>query len=196
MGGAPTVLNSIVNSPAGDQKPLPHRVVVMTGGSSPPPHVLFKMEELGFTIIHMYGLTEIGGPATACTWKPEWESLPAEDKAKIKSRQGLHHIGIELDVKDPITMKSVPYDGKTMGEVMFRGNTVMARYYKDPEATDKALAGGWFRSGDLAVRHSDGYVQVKDRSKDIIISGGENISTVEVEAVLFEHPAVFEAREA
>ncbi|ONK79846.1 uncharacterized protein A4U43_C01F10760 [Asparagus officinalis] len=193
MGGAPTVLNSIVNSPAGDRKPLPHKVALMTGGSSPPPQVLFQIEELGFTVIHIYGLTETYGPATACTWKPEWDSLPAEEKARTKSRQGLHHSGIEMDVKDPVTMKSVPQDGKTMGEVMFRGNTVMAGYYKDREATAEALAGGWFRSGDLAVRHDDGYIQLKDRSKDIVISGGENISTIEVESVLFGHPAILEA---
>lgn len=193
MGGAPTVLNSIVNSPAGVKKPLPHRVAVMTGGSAPPPVVLFKMEELGFRVTHIYGLTETYGPATVCTWKPEWDSLPSKEQAMVKSRQGLHHSAIELDVKDPVTMESVPADGKTIGEVLFRGNTVMGGYFKDRKATEEALAGGWFRSGDLAVRHADGYVQLKDRSKDIIISGGENISSIEVETVLYEHPAVLEA---
>ncbi|ONK79838.1 uncharacterized protein A4U43_C01F10640 [Asparagus officinalis] len=193
MGGAPTVLNSIVNSPSRDRKPLPHRVSVITGGAPPPAKVLFKMEELGFNVTHSYGLTETYGPATVCTWKPEWDSLPAEDKARVNSRQGLHHIGIEVDIKDPITMKSVPNDGKTMGEVMFRGNTVMSGYFKDRGATDEALAGGWFRTGDLGVRHDDGYIQLKDRSKDIIISGGENISTIEVESVIFGHPGVLEA---
>ncbi|XP_008781271.1 probable acyl-activating enzyme 1, peroxisomal [Phoenix dactylifera] len=194
MGGAPTVLNMIVNAPMTEQKPLPGRVTVMTGAAPPPPQVLYKMEELGFHVIHSYGLTETYGPGTVCTWKPEWDSLPAEERARLKSRQGLQHLGIEeLDVKDPVTLKSVPADGKTMGEVMFRGNTVMNGYYKDLNATNEALSGGWFRSGDLAVRHADGYVKLKDRSKDIIISGGENISTIEVESVLFSHPAVLEA---
>jgi fatty-acyl-CoA synthase len=129
-----------------------------------------------------------------CTWRPEWDALPAAERAAIKSRQGLHHLGLEVDVKDPATMRSVPADGRTMGEVMFRGNTVMSGYYKDAAATAEAMAGGWLRSGDLAVRHAaDGYVKILDRSKDIIISGGENISTIEVEAALFAHPAVAEA---
>ncbi|XP_020274907.1 probable acyl-activating enzyme 1, peroxisomal isoform X2 [Asparagus officinalis] len=192
MGAAPTVLNSIVNSKPDDRKSLPHKVAVMTGGSAPSPTVLFKMEELGFSVTHIYGLTETYGPATLCTWKPEWDSLSPEEKAKVKARQGLQHTVIEMDVKDPITMKSVPFDGKTIGEIMFRGNTVMSGYYNDEEATKEALAGGWFHSGDLGVRHSDGYVQLKDRSKDIIISGGENISTIEVETVISEHPAVLE----
>lgn len=196
MGGAPTVLGMIVNATAEEQRPLPagRKVTVMTGGAPPPPQVLFRMEEQGFLVIHSYGLTETYGPATVCTWKPEWDALPAEQRAAIKSRQGLHHLGLEVDVKDPATMRSVPADGETMGEVMFRGNTVMSGYYKDGRATAEALAGGWLRSGDLAVRHpGDGYVKIRDRSKDIIISGGENISTIEVEAALFDHPAVVEA---
>ncbi|KAL5208912.1 hypothetical protein ABZP36_033347 [Zizania latifolia] len=195
MGGAPTVLGMIVNATAKEQRPVPggRRVTVMTGGAPPPPQVLFRMEEQGFMVIHSYGLTETYGPATVCTWKPEWDALPAEERARIKSRQGLHHLGLEVDVKDPATMRSVPADAKTMGEVMFRGNTVMNGYYKDAGATADALAGGWFRSGDLAVRQEDGYIKIRDRSKDIIISGGENISTIEVEAALFSHPAVEEA---
>ncbi|GFY95712.1 acyl activating enzyme 1 [Actinidia rufa] len=194
MGGAPTILNMIVNAPAGDRKPLPGKVAVMTGGAPPPPQVLFKMEELGFDVTHSYGLTETYGPGTVCTWKPEWDSLPPEAQAKIKARQGLHHLGMEeVDIKDPVTMKSVPPDAKTMGEVMFRGNTVMNGYLKDSKATQDAFKGGWFRSGDLGVKHPDGYIELKDRSKDIIISGGENISTIEVESVLFSHPAVLEA---
>ncbi|RWW29808.1 hypothetical protein GW17_00005663 [Ensete ventricosum] len=194
MGGAPTVLNMIVNASIADQKPLPGRINVMTGAAPPPPKVLFKMEELGFHVTHSYGLTETYGPGTVCTWKPEWNSLPAEERARVKARQGLQHLGLEeVDVKDPVTMKSVPADAKTIGEVMFRGNTVMCGYYKDMSATKEAMAGGWLRSGDLGVRHADGYIQLKDRSKDIIISGGENISTIEVESVLFSHPAVFEA---
>ncbi|XP_062020026.1 butanoate--CoA ligase AAE1 [Rosa rugosa] len=194
MGGAPTVLNMIVNAPENDRRPLPGKVVVMTGAAPPPSQVLFKMEELGFSVTHAYGLTETYGPGTVCAWKPEWDSLPRDEQAKIKSRQGLQHIGMEeLDVKDPVTMKSVPSDAKTMGEVMFRGNTVMNGYLKDNKSTQDAFEGGWFRSGDLAVRHPDGYIELKDRSKDIIISGGENISTIEVESVLFRHPDVLEA---
>ncbi|KAL6982608.1 putative acyl-activating enzyme 1, peroxisomal [Sarracenia purpurea var. burkii] len=194
MGGAPTVLNMLVNAPASDQKPLFEKVAVMTGGAPPPPQVLFKMKELGFNVTHSYGLTETNGAGTFCAWKPEWDSLPPEAQAKIKSRQGLHHVGLEeVDIKDPTTMKSVPPDAKTLGEVMFRGNTVMNGYLKDSQATQDAFKGGWFRSGDLGVKHADGYIELKDRSKDIIISGGENISTIEVESVLFSHPAVLEA---
>ncbi|KAF2312485.1 hypothetical protein GH714_034844 [Hevea brasiliensis] len=168
MGGAPTVLNMIVNSAVCDQKPLPHKVEVMTG--------------------------ETYGPGTYCAWKPEWDSLPHNERLKLKTRQGVHHLGLEdVDVRDPITEESVPADGKTIGEVVFRGNTVMSGYFKDLEETEKAFRGGWFRSGDLAVKHPDGYIEVKDRLKDIIISGGENISTVEVETVLYSHPAIFEA---
>lgn len=194
MGGAPTVLNMIVSSPAGERKPLPHRVEIMTGGSPPMPKILAKMEELGFNVSHLYGLTETYGPGTHCVWKPEWDSLSLEERAKLKSRQGVQHLGLEgLEVKDPVTMETVPSDGVTMGEVMFRGNTVMSGYFKDLEATRKAFEGGWFHSGDLAVKHPDGYIEVKDRLKDVIISGGENISTVEVERVLCSHKAVFEA---
>uniref|UniRef100_A0A0D9VBF0 4-coumarate--CoA ligase n=2 Tax=Leersia perrieri TaxID=77586 RepID=A0A0D9VBF0_9ORYZ len=201
MGGAPTVLNIIVNATADEQRLLisspetrkTKKITVMTGGAPPPPPVLHKMEEQGFLVIHSYGLTETYGPATVCTWKPEWDTLSPEDRAKIKSRQGLHHHGLIVDVKNPTTMHTVPNDGVTMGEVMFRGNTVMSGYYKDTAATTESLAGGWFRSGDLAVRHEDGYIKILDRSKDIIISGGENISTIEVEAVVFGHPAVEEA---
>lgn len=194
MGGAPTVLNMIVNSPVSDRRPLPSKVEVMTGGSPPPPPILRKMEELGFGVSHLYGLTETYGPGTICTWKPEWDSLPPDERYKLKARQGVQHLGLEeVDIKDPVTMKSVTADGKTMGEVMFRGNTVMSGYLKDEKATEEAFRGGWFRSGDLAVKHPDGYIEMKDRLKDIIISGGENISTVEVETVLYNHPAILEA---
>lgn len=194
MGGAPTVLNMIINAPNHERRRLPGKVSVMTGGAPPPPQVLFRMEELGFDVTHSYGLTETYGPGTVCIWKPEWNSLPREAQAKIKARQGVQHLGIEeLDVKDPVTMKSVPPDAKTMGEVMFRGNTVMNGYLKNMEATKEAFNGGWFRSGDLGVKHPDGYIELKDRSKDIIISGGENISTIEVEAALYSHPSVIEA---
>lgn len=194
MGGAPTVLNMIVNSLENERRPIREMVTVMTGGAPPPPHVLFKMEELGFKIHHSYGLTETYGPATICAWKPEWDSLPPETRAKIKSRQGLQHLGMEeVDVKNTDTMISVPLDGKTMGEVMFRGNSVMNGYLKDEKATREAFKGGWFRSGDLGVKYPDGYIELKDRAKDIIISGGENISTIEVESVIFSHPSVLEA---
>ncbi|GJN30211.1 hypothetical protein PR202_gb18500 [Eleusine coracana subsp. coracana] len=194
MGGAPTVLNMIVNAPPADRAPLPGPVRVMTGGSPPPPRVLFGMEEMGFVVHHIYGLTETYGPATVCAWMPEWDALPAHDRARLKARQGFHHIAMQgVDVKDPVTMESVPRDGNTVGEVMFRGNTVMSGYYKDLNATKESMAGGWLHSGDLAVRHEDGYIQLKDRAKDIIISGGENISSIEVESVIFSHPAVLEA---
>lgn len=193
-GGAPTVLNMIINAPVSDKRPLLHKVSVMTGGAPPPPQVLFKMEELGFSVTHAYGLTETYGPGTICSWKPEWDSLPRDMQAKIKSRQGVQHLGMEeVDVKDPGTLKSVPPDAKTIGEVMFRGNTVMNGYLRDAKATQEAFNGGWYRSGDLGVKHPDGYIELKDRSKDIIISGGENISSIEVESVLYSHPSVVEA---
>ncbi|ESQ50725.1 hypothetical protein EUTSA_v10022605mg [Eutrema salsugineum] len=194
MGGAPTVLNMIVNSPVTEHKPLPHRVEVMTGGSPPLPQILAKMEELGFNVSHLYGLTETYGPGTHCVWKPEWDCLSLEERTKLKARQGVQHLGLEgLEVKDPVTMETVANDGVTMGEVMFRGNTVMSGYFKDLEATQKAFEGDWFHSGDLAVKHQDGYIEIKDRLKDVIISGGENISTVEVERALCSHQAVLEA---
>ncbi|KAL6317210.1 hypothetical protein AAG906_029962 [Vitis piasezkii] len=147
MGGAPTVLNMIINAPVGDQRPLPGKVAVMTGGAPPPPQVLFNMKELGFGVFHSYGLTETYGPGTVCTWKPEWDLLPPDKQAKINARQGLHHLGMEeVDIKDPVTMKSVPPDAKTIGEVMFRGNTVMNGYLKDIKATEESFKGGWFRS--------------------------------------------------
>ncbi|XP_020265461.1 probable acyl-activating enzyme 1, peroxisomal [Asparagus officinalis] len=196
MTGAPTVLNMMANCPLADRQPLAagQMVCVMTGGATPQPPVLEKMEEMGFKVVHVYGLTETYGPATVCEWKPEWDELSVDQQAKMMGRQGIRHIGTEaVDVKDPETMKSVPADGKTMGEVMFRGNTVMNGYFKDLKATEEVFAGGWMRTGDLGVRHADGYIQVKDRLKDIIISGLENISTIEVESVVYRHPAVLEA---
>ncbi|KAI4995237.1 hypothetical protein ZWY2020_035140 [Hordeum vulgare] len=193
MGGAPTVLSMLVNAPASEQRPLPVMVRISTGGAPPPPHILAKMDELGFNVVHGYGLTETYGPATLCVWKPEWDALAAE-RARIRARQGVPHVMLEgLEIKDPASMESVPSDGHTVGEVMLRGNTVMSGYYKDAAATAKAMKGGWLRSGDLGVRNPDGYIQLKDRSKDIIISGGENISSIEVESVLFSHPAVLDA---
>ncbi|GAA0156852.1 ligase [Lithospermum erythrorhizon] len=187
MSGAPTVLNKIVNTIQDERRPLPHKVEVTTGGAPPPPEILYKMEELGIGVNHLYGLTETYAAGTYCVWKPEWDSLPPGERFKRKALQGVQNLCVkEVDVKDPITMESVPADGKTLGEVVFRGNTVMSGYLKDSKATEDAFRGGWFWSGDLAVKHPDNYILVKDRSKDIIISGGENISTVEVEAVL-EH---------
>ncbi|KAJ9557622.1 hypothetical protein OSB04_012236 [Centaurea solstitialis] len=193
MGGAPTVLNMIVNYLVDTRKRLPHRVEILTGGAPPPPIILSKIEELGFHVSHIYGLTETYGPGTWCLWKPEWDSLPIEEQMKFKSRHGVKHFGMEeVDVKDPITMESVKHDGKSIGEIMFRGNTVMSGYMKDLRATQEAFAGGWFRSGDLGIKHPNGYIEVKDRLKDIVISGGENISTIEVETVIYSHPAVLE----
>ncbi|XP_042055748.1 probable CoA ligase CCL13 [Salvia splendens] len=192
MGGAPTVLNMIMNSP--DRRPLFCKVEIMTGGSPPPPSILERIEELGFRVSHLYGLTETYGPATSCLWRPEWDSLPSEEQYRIRARQGVEHYALEeVDVRDSVTMESVPADGATMGEIMLRGNTVMSGYLKDVKATEEAFAGGWFRSGDLGVKHDNGYIEVKDRLKDVVISGGENISTVEVETVLYRHPAILEA---
>ncbi|XP_016179496.1 probable acyl-activating enzyme 2 isoform X2 [Arachis ipaensis] len=194
LGGAPTVLNMIVNSASFDRKPIDHKVLAMTGGSPPPPQIIAKMEELGFTVSHLYGLTETYGPGTFCVWKPEWDLLAPQERSRMKARQGIPHVGLdEIDIKDPETMESVPNDGKTMGEVMFRGNTVMSGYLRDLKATKEVFKDGWFHSGDLGVKHQDGYIEIKDRLKDIIISGGENISSVEVETVLYNHPAVLEA---
>lgn len=194
MGGAPTILNMIINASDSDKKPLPRKVSFIMGAAPPPPHVIYKMGQLGFSMIHSYGLTETYGPGTICTWKPEWDSLPVQQQAQMKARQGVNHLGLEeIQVKDPVTMRTLPSDGVTMGEVVFRGNTVMNGYFKNPQATMAAFKGGWFWSGDLGVKHPDGYIELKDRSKDIIISGGENISSIQVESVLFDHPCVLEA---
>ncbi|KAK4713911.1 hypothetical protein R3W88_019818 [Solanum pinnatisectum] len=191
MSAAPTVLNMMANCPPNDRKPLLHKVEIFTGGSPPPPQILSKIEELGFGVTHGYGLTETYSATTSCLWKPEWDSLPLEERAALKSRQGVQHLCIEkVDVRDPETMEKVPADGKSIGEIVCRGNTVMSGYLKDAKATEEAFKGGWFHSGDLAVKHPDGYIEIKDRLKDIIISGGENISTLEVERVLCSHPAV------
>ncbi|XP_024989963.1 probable acyl-activating enzyme 1, peroxisomal [Cynara cardunculus var. scolymus] len=195
MGGAPTVLNMITNASPVDIIPISGTSVkVMTGGSPPPPQVILKMEELGFKVYSCFGCTECYGPATVCTWKPEWASLPPETQASLKARHGLNHVGMqEIDVKDPITMKSVPKDAKTLGEVMLRGNTIMCGYFKNAKATENVFKGGWYRSGDLGVIHPDGYIQVKDRCIDGIVSSGQYISSISIEVVLFGHPKVFEA---
>ena len=197
--GAPTVLITIGNAvPAqrlvDGQPARTEGVKVMTAGAAPPAAVIANMEGQGFHVTHVYGLTETYGPAVVCAWHREWDDKPLDSRAALKARQGVrYHVLEGLTVMHPETMERVPADGQTMGEVMFRGNVVMKGYLKNPKATQEALAKGWFHSGDLAVLHPDGYIELKDRSKDIIISGGENISTIEVEGVLYRHPAVLDA---
>ena len=193
--GAPIVLNMVVNATDEERgAPLPHKVEVMTAAAPPPAAVLQRMEEQGFDVTHVYGLTEVYGPATVCAWQEEWSMLPVEEQAALKSRQGVGYTVLEdLMVADPNTLAPVPRDGETMGEVFLRGNIVMKGYLKNPKATEQAFRGGWFHSGDLGVMHPNGYIEVRDRAKDIIISGGENISTIEIEGVLYRHPAVLEA---
>ena len=192
--GAPVVLNLVVNASEEERRPLDRQVEIMTAAAPPPPAVLERIEAMGFRVTHVYGLTEVYGPATVCAWHPEWDGLEPLERARIKSRQGVR-LPVEegLMVADPETMAPVPMDGKTMGEVFLRGNLVMKGYLKNAAATDEAFRGGWFHSGDLGVWHPDGYIELRDRSKDIIISGGENISTIEVEGVIFGHPKVLEA---
>jgi len=188
--GAPIVLGFMINA-GPDARPFAHTCRVMTAAAPPPAAVLQAMQEKGFEVTHVYGLTEVYGPATACAWHEEWNALPMSEQAALKSRQGVAYLLEEaIMAADPSTMRPVPADGRTMGEVMFRGNIVMKGYLKDPQATARAFEGGWFHSGDLGVIHPDGYLQLKDRSKDIIISGGENISSIEIEDVLHGHPAV------
>src|SRR5215471_5207972 len=189
--GAPIVMATLLNAPDNEKKPLPHVVEFFTAAAPPPEAVLAAMKDAGFNVTHLYGLTETYGPAVVNDWHLGWNDLPAGEQAAKKARQGVRYLPLEeLDVIDPETMTPVPRDGETMGEVMFRGNVVMKGYLKNPLATRNAFLGGWFHSGDLGVRHADGYIQLKDRSKDIIISGGENISSIEVEDALFKHPAV------
>ncbi len=189
--GAPIVMATLLNAPAHEKKPLPHAVEFMTAAAPPPEAVLAGMKEAGFNVTHLYGLTETYGPAAINDWHREWDRLPLAAQAARKARQGVAYPVLEaLDVIDPETMRPVARDGETLGEVMFRGNVVMKGYLKNQAATQKEFAGGWFHSGDLGVIHPDGYIQLKDRSKDIIISGGENISSIEVEDALYKHPAV------
>tara|TARA_B110000438_G_scaffold236658_1_gene233825 strand:+ start:2180 stop:3808 length:1629 start_codon:yes stop_codon:yes gene_type:complete len=192
--GAPTVLNMLVNAPEELRDGLPSGIKAMTAGAAPPAAVIATMEGMGIAITHTYGLTEVYGPCVVCSWHGEWDDLPMDERAALKARQGVrYHVVEGLEVMDPDTMAPVATDGETIGEIMFRGNVVMKGYLKNPTATKDSLSGGWFHSGDLAVKHPDGYVEIRDRSKDIIISGGENISTIEVESVLYNHPAVLEA---
>jgi fatty-acyl-CoA synthase len=189
--GAPIMMSTLLNASEAERKPLPHTVEFVTAAAPPPESVLAAMKAAGFNVTHVYGLTETYGPASVNDWHREWDALDGAGQAAKKARQGVRYPVLDaLDVRDPVTMAPVPRDGETLGEVMFRGNVVMKGYLKNQKASDAAFAGGWFHSGDLGVIHPDGYIQLKDRSKDIIISGGENISSIEVEDALYKHPAV------
>ncbi|SEN86060.1 fatty-acyl-CoA synthase [Paracoccus alcaliphilus] len=191
--GAPVVLNMLVNAPD-ELKDFTHEVKVMTAGAPPPAAVIGNMEAMGVEVTQVYGLTETYGPSVVSAWQPKWDGITGDERARLKSRQGVRYLALEgLMVADPDTLDPVPADGQTIGEIFMRGNNVMKGYIKNPSATAKAFRGGWFASGDLGVMHPDGYVEIKDRSKDIIISGGENISSVEVEDVLYRHPLILEA---
>ena len=191
FGGAPIVLNMLANAPEDQQKELKRKVYVLTAGAPPPSIIFEKMQKLGFEVMHVYGLTETYGHILQCAWNQEWDELDKNIQNEIRARQGVRYPNTEgVIVMDPETMKPVPHDGKTMGEIMIRGNVVMKGYFKDKEATEKSMDGGWFHSGDLAVTHPSGYIKIQDRSKDIIISGGENISSIEIENTISKHPAV------
>jgi fatty-acyl-CoA synthase len=192
--GAPIVHSTLISAPEEMKRGIAHKVSGMVAAAAPPAAMIEGMEKLGFDITHVYGLTEVYGPATVCAKQDEWNALDIGERTRLNGRQGVRYLMEEgLTVMDPDTMKTVPADGETMGEIMFRGNITMKGYLKNPSASRKAFAGGWFHSGDLGVIHPDGYVKIKDRSKDIIISGGENISSLEVEDVLYRHPAVLAA---
>ena len=191
LSGAPIVMSTLLNAPPEERREITHRVAFNHAAAPPPEEVMARMDEAGFALTHLYGLTETYGPATLNEWQSSWDSLPKAEKDSKRARQGVRYPALEgLTVMDPITMTEVTADGETLGEVMFRGNIVMKGYLKNPEATAEAFVGGWFHSGDLGVLHPDGYIQLKDRSKDVIISGGENISSIEVEDVLYKHPAI------
>ncbi|MGL4395054.1 MAG: acyl-CoA synthetase [Hyphomicrobium sp.] len=191
LSGAPIVMSTLLNASDAERRPIPQVVAFNHAAAPPPEAVLSAMTDAGFKLTHLYGLTETYGPATINEWNTAWDKLPKDQTTSKKARQGVRYVALEdLTVMNPETMQVVPADGATLGEVMFRGNIVMKGYLKNRKATDEAFAGGWFHSGDLGVLHPDGYIQLKDRSKDIIISGGENISSIEVEDVLYKHPAV------
>jgi fatty-acyl-CoA synthase len=194
MCGAPIVLNVLANAPEQVKRRFDHTVEVATGGAAPPSAIIEAMERNGFRVTHLYGLTETYGPNTVCAWQSEWDELALPERSRRMARQGVRYLTSEdVMVVDVDSMEPLPCDGNSLGELMIRGNTVMKGYLKNRPATEAAFGGGWFHTGDLAVRHSDGYVEIKDRSKDIIISGGENISSLEIEEVLYRHPKVLEA---
>ena len=194
MCGAPVVLGMLIHAPEEAKQKWDHIVEIATGGAAPPSPVIGAMEGMGFRVTHLYGLTETYGPASVCAWQDDWLTMPTDQKASMLARQGVRYPTLSyLTVANPETLVPVPEDGQTIGEIMMRGNTVMKGYLKNPDATQEAFTGGWFHSGDLAVVHPDHYIEIKDRSKDIIISGGENISSLEVEEVLYRHPKVMEA---
>ncbi len=194
MCGAPVVMNMLINATDEEKTPRDQIVEFITAAAPPPASVIQALESEGFHITHVYGLTETYGPVVECAWNSEWDELPLEERAQLKARQGVRTPALEeLAVLDPETLEPVPADGKTQGEIMFRGNVVMKGYLKNPGTTEASFANGWFHSGDVAVLHEDGYIEIRDRSKDIIISGGENISSIEVEGVLFQHPEILEA---
>jgi fatty-acyl-CoA synthase len=187
-------MNMIINSKIEERRAFGHRVNFMTAAAAPPAAVLERIEKMGFDVTHVYGLTETYGPAALCEWHSEWDELPSAERSLMKARQGVRYTVEEgLTIGDTETCEPVPADAETIGEALFRGNIVMKGYLKNPTATEEAFSGGWFHTGDLGVMHPDGYIELKDRSKDIIISGGENISTLEVESVLYQHPGVLEA---
>lgn len=191
LNGAPTVVTTVVNAEQAEK--LEYQLVITTAGAPPSPDTILQTEEMGFRIVHVYGLTETYGPYSVCQWQPAWVELDPEERARLQARQGVGMVQAEwLRVVDD-HMADVPADGETMGEIVMRGNNVMAGYFEDPEGTEKAFAGGWFHSGDLGVIHPDGYVEVRDRAKDVVVSGGENISTIEVEQAVLSHPAVLDA---
>ncbi len=194
MCGAPVVLTALIHAPKDVKYKVEHSIDIATGGAAPPSTVIAGMEALGFRVTHLYGMTECYGPSTVCVTQPGWEKLPLEERSLLMARQGVHYMTLEDQaILEPKTMEPVPADGKTMGELMLKGNTVMKGYLKNPEATEAALRGDWLHTGDLGVMHPDGYIEIKDRSKDIIISGGENISSLEVEEALYRHPDIMEA---
>ncbi|MCB1917741.1 MAG: AMP-binding protein, partial [Rhodocyclaceae bacterium] len=194
MCGAPIVYGMLINAPAQLREGIAHTVSGLIAGAAPPAAIIEGAEQMGFDITHVYGLTETYGPASVCAKRPEWMDLPIDQRAERNGRQGVrYHMQEAITVMEPLDMSEVPADAETMGEIMFRGNIVMKGYLKNEKATVESFAGGWFHTGDLAVMQPDGYVKIKDRSKDVIISGGENISSLEVEEVLYRHPAVLTA---
>ncbi|MEC7304112.1 MAG: AMP-binding protein, partial [Pseudomonadota bacterium] len=195
MCGAPIVLTMLIHAPRQTQRTFDHGPIeIATGGAAPPSAVIEGMEKMGFRVTHLYGMTESYGPSTLCAWQSDWDDLEGDARAAVMARQGVNYVTLEdQTVMDSETMQPVPADGETIGELMLRGNTVMRGYLKNPKTTNETLSGGWLHTGDLAVMHEDGYIEIKDRAKDIIISGGENISSLEIEEVLYKHPKIMEA---